>query len=127
MPKNTYKQQQKYQAHLNTKNKSMKLYATINSERASKSQGGNDYIEITINDQNKITICSLIITTNGLINLGTFKEYSKNKYFEHLFKMPQTTKSQKAKNGKIHSHDWNYLSDNVRECKDKKCGELNRY
>ena len=32
----------------------MKLYATITSERATKGQGGNDYLQINIFDSNQI-------------------------------------------------------------------------
>ncbi len=31
----------------------MKLYATTTSERASKGQGGNDYLDILVNDEEK--------------------------------------------------------------------------
>jgi len=34
----------------------MKLYATITSERATKGQGGNEYISITIRDEGKYPI-----------------------------------------------------------------------
>jgi len=73
----------------------MKLYSKVTSERASKGQGGNDYVDITVNDENGALICSLLVTTNGLINLGTFKEYSGEKHFEHLFKVAQSTKVSK--------------------------------
>ena len=39
----------------------MKLYATTTSERASKGQGGNDFIEIQITDENEKAIYSLIV------------------------------------------------------------------
>jgi hypothetical protein len=39
----------------------MKLYATTTSERASKGQGGNEYLDIEIQDQNRNTILELKI------------------------------------------------------------------
>ena len=39
----------------------MKLYATVTSERASKGQGGNKYIEVKINDDKKMPIYELAI------------------------------------------------------------------
>lgn len=40
----------------------MKLYATVQSERASKGQGGNDFIHIDITDDNKDLIAQLRFT-----------------------------------------------------------------
>lgn len=39
----------------------MKLYATTTSERASKGQGGNEYLEINIQDENKRNIFNLAV------------------------------------------------------------------
>jgi hypothetical protein len=39
----------------------MKLYATTTSERASKGQGGNDYIDIIITDEKQNVIKTLFI------------------------------------------------------------------
>lgn len=39
----------------------MKLYATTTSERASKGQGGNDFLEINVQDENKHTFLELKI------------------------------------------------------------------
>lgn len=39
----------------------MKLYATITSERASKGQGGNKYLDVIIKDDNKEDIIRLSI------------------------------------------------------------------
>lgn len=45
----------------------MKLYATVTSERASKGQGGNEYIEITLKGEEERYSHTLIYTKNGLI------------------------------------------------------------
>ncbi len=45
----------------------MKLYATVTSERASKGQGGNEYIEITLKGEEERYSHALIYTKNGLI------------------------------------------------------------
>jgi len=37
----------------------MKLYATTTSERATKGQGGNNYISIILNDENKNPLITL--------------------------------------------------------------------
>jgi hypothetical protein len=37
----------------------MKLYANVSSERASKGQGGNDYINIELSRQNNIPFCDM--------------------------------------------------------------------
>lgn len=39
----------------------MKLYATTTSERASKGQGGNDFLEIHVEDENRHTFLELLI------------------------------------------------------------------
>lgn len=39
----------------------MKLYATTTSERAKKGQGGNKYIEVIINDEQKENICQVLV------------------------------------------------------------------
>lgn len=38
----------------------MKLYSTISSERASKGQGGNEYIDIDLHDENRVHIARLV-------------------------------------------------------------------
>ena len=40
----------------------MKLYATVTSERASKGQGGNKYLEIEIIDEERLPLLSLYLT-----------------------------------------------------------------
>lgn len=39
----------------------MKLYATTTSERASKGQGGNEYLEIDIQDEKERIVCSILV------------------------------------------------------------------
>ena len=43
-----------------------KQYATVTSEKASKGQGGQKYIDIIINNDIKQPIVRLFITNNGL-------------------------------------------------------------
>jgi len=43
----------------------MQIYATTTTERASKGQGGNDFLEINVTDANKNTILELEITPKG--------------------------------------------------------------
>ena len=45
----------------------MKLYATTTSERASKGQGGNEYLEITLRIDRERYSHTLIYTENGLV------------------------------------------------------------
>lgn len=40
----------------------MKLYATTTSERATKGQGGNDYLEINVTDEQGDIIANIAIT-----------------------------------------------------------------
>ena len=48
----------------------MKLYATITSERASKGQGGNDFIDVEIIDENRERILLVQIYENPIIYNG---------------------------------------------------------
>ena len=41
----------------------MKLYATVESERASKGQGGNDYLDIVIKDETEAVAWNIHIET----------------------------------------------------------------
>lgn len=43
----------------------MKLYATVSSERASKGQGGNEYLEINIQGENKEDLGCIYIIPDG--------------------------------------------------------------
>lgn len=42
----------------------MKLYATTTSERASKGQGGNDFLDINITNEHKEIIANIYIKNN---------------------------------------------------------------
>ena len=44
----------------------MKLYATVTSERASKGQGGNEFIKIYLHDENNQIVCQMMFIENGL-------------------------------------------------------------
>lgn len=43
----------------------MQLYATVSSERASKGQGGNEYLEIVITGAHQTELITLKLTPNG--------------------------------------------------------------
>jgi hypothetical protein len=61
----------------------MKLYATTTSERASKSQGGNKYLDIRIKDENKQEILTVSIApyTDSIGDGVTAKIY----WAEHIY------------------------------------------
>ena len=77
----------------------MKLYATTTSERATKGQGGNKYInvDITTEDGRKILKISVYPDTaerpeNGMAVITL----PSGKVIRHLFEMKQIGKSQKG-------------------------------
>jgi len=43
----------------------MKLYATVTSERASKGQGGNEYVEIELMGKNKFIMATMTFIENN--------------------------------------------------------------
>lgn len=47
----------------------MKLYATVTSERASKGQGGNDYIHVSITDSKDQEAVHVYIDRDGRIDI----------------------------------------------------------
>jgi hypothetical protein len=55
----------------------MKLYATTTSERASKGQGGNDFIEILVQDENQKALYKIIFMPHyeGYITIEGQKAY----------------------------------------------------
>lgn len=60
----------------------MKLYAKTISERASKGQGGNEYIEVQITDENEKGIYSLIIMPHqeGYLILDNFHAFVQKRH-----------------------------------------------
>lgn len=54
----------------------MKIYASVQSERATKGQGGNKYINISITDENKTQIAhfSVMPMASGGYNLSVVHE-----------------------------------------------------
>lgn len=71
----------------------MKLYGKISSERATKGQGGNDYLDIVINDENKENLCRLYAENWENDIVITFHDYENSeKYVLHKPKV----KKQKA-------------------------------
>lgn len=71
----------------------MKLYATTTSERASKGQGGNDYLIIEVLDENKKSCANIIFypkDKDGIIQMSLWtggnvvrKEKGKSQKGEH--------------------------------------------
>lgn len=47
----------------------MKLYATVTSERATKGQGGNEYIDIHITDAQKHTMWCINVSPSGFMRV----------------------------------------------------------
>jgi hypothetical protein len=60
--------------------KKMKLYATIQSERATKGQGGNDYLNINIKDENEKVVWTIHC-----------EKITKNRVILELFSIPNET------------------------------------
>lgn len=118
----------------------MKLYATTNSERASKGQGGNDYIEVQITDENKKGIYSLIIMPHKeghliLENLSAYVQkrqgggykVDSNEAFIRFVKLKSERQKEKGKrqkgeavcmncNSVQKAKDINYLGDSKWNC-----------
>lgn len=46
----------------------MKLYATVSSERATKGQGGNEYLNIDVKNEAEVVILSVRAFPSGLNN-----------------------------------------------------------
>jgi hypothetical protein len=47
----------------------MKLYATTTSERATKGQGGNDYLHVSVCDEREKEAVHVYITKHGRIDI----------------------------------------------------------
>tara|TARA_Y100000310_G_scaffold320098_1_gene376157 strand:- start:1075 stop:1410 length:336 start_codon:yes stop_codon:yes gene_type:complete len=80
----------------------MKLYATISSERAKKSQGGNEQLEIEVRGEDKKVFLELtIIPTDNqyLIRGYAIQPESEPNRRSEQYIAYEITKSQKAKNG----------------------------
>jgi len=77
----------------------MKLYAKVESERASKGQGGNEKIAIKITDEKKQTIAWVSINTkliNGLYRLRI--DY--DRYTTDILRIPWDDWNKKQRRGK---------------------------
>jgi hypothetical protein len=104
-----------------------KLYATATSEKASKGQGGNKYInvDITTEDGRKILKISVYPDTaerpeNGMAVITL----PSGKVIRHLFEMKQIGKSE-CSNGGIHIWHKPYTNEDIHKCSmcDKVKGE----
>lgn len=52
----------------------MKLYASVQSERATKGQGGNDYLEIKISGQGEIPLWRIIVSPGEMPFMAIYEE-----------------------------------------------------
>ena len=64
----------------------MKLYATTTSERATKGQGGNDYIDIIINDDTKRVIAQIQLWYEKEKLLLKYNDCMGNEEYENITK-----------------------------------------
>ena len=75
----------------------MKLYSTVTSERASKGQGGNDFLHISVRDEGKKEIASIKakpIYVNGEYKIDlSFKIH--NKVTSYIIGEARKTKGKK--------------------------------
>ena len=107
----------------------MRLYATIQSERAKKSQGGNEYLKIIIRDENKHCFAYLKIKQNNEVITLDKRIIIDADILENVDIILQRPiqiltdddkKSQKAINGK-HQHRWRNDIDSLTGEKIKLC------
>ena len=56
----------------------MKLYATVTSERASKGQGGNEYIEVVLKDEEQKIRYIINYTQDGIMVRSSKKHLQNN-------------------------------------------------
>lgn len=77
----------------------MKLYATVTSERASKGQGGNEYIKISLQGKDGQMLGSIILTHNDALDTY-FIRYVSNRYGEFVIKGIKGIKGIKQSKGK---------------------------
>jgi hypothetical protein len=68
----------------------MKLYATTTSERASKGQGGNEFLQINIKDLNEKVFLQIDVipyeTLDGLQYEGKIRGVSNDSFIHHIAK-----------------------------------------
>ena len=76
----------------------MKLYATTTSERASKGQGGNDFLEIKVQDKNKHTFLEVtIIPVDDIIVMKGYWVDDENKRSERYFQYETKVKGERQR------------------------------
>lgn len=91
----------------------MKLYATTTSERATKGQGGNEYLKIIIRDEKQQCFAYLTVKPNKVIEFSFIKEWSVFPDAVEWIGTNDDTKDKKQKTvkticrhcGKIHKND----------------------
>jgi len=76
----------------------MKLYATTTSERASKGQGGNDFIRIKVLDENRNTFIDINCINIGNNTIKILGSVSGLKSIISQFHIETKGKSQKGEN-----------------------------
>ena len=75
----------------------MKLYATTTSERASKGQGGNKYVEVHLSANKKTLINAYVKqTAEDMFELEIFSSDMKRIY-HNVYSIPDRTKGNKQK------------------------------
>lgn len=99
----------------------MKLYATATSERASKGQGGNEFIAIEVKDDNGIIIADIRFkpiddSVGDGIQFGYW--FDERLMQINLYKIPKGHNFTESKGKKQKT-----ANDNIRKCLRLKCGE----
>lgn len=94
----------------------MKLYATTTSERASKGQGGNDYLHIDIINENRQPLATIDIVAGvlGVIHKPVYEMAIRN-WIDGTEKKTIIEREPKGKQKKGDSDDIRYKLD--RECR----------
>ena len=104
----------------------MKLYATVTSERAQKSQGGNNFVEVQVRGEDRNTIIAglriLPDDTNYRITIFDGKGYNTTyipKGEKGRCNLCYKASSHKATNGQA----WEYCEEHYKELQNLKKGE----
>lgn len=92
----------------------MKLYATVSSERASKGQGGNEYLAIQVQNEKQEKVLTILYSADGLGKMylskvfGEFhaiRELALKTDEEYMNELQKLEKGEKQKGEKC-GHAW---------------------
>lgn len=89
----------------------MKLYATTTSERASKSQGGNNYLKIVLRDETQQCFAHITVKPTKVIEFSFIKDWAVFPDACEWIGTNDDTKAEKKKTeicrhcGRIHKND----------------------